>query len=260
MPSHLLEPSGQRPRGGPSAYLGSISGSRHRELPEAAVNSDKSLPGSITSGMVTPVWVEVRCKDREADIPSVSVTDDRCEQHLARGARVGFLRPESTCWTGRSNHRTGRVSSCTRMTPMVGNVTERGCPSPTRIEQVPFRPILFRSRKLSRQLPSASASGKPILRGGRSPEFAPAKAASARARSTAASSKTWAETSCRQASPVTCFVIVPSTATTRMRPASSLRFQALKVLIKSKRDHGIVADESVFPSAIAFANSRRHWL
>jgi hypothetical protein len=32
--------------------------------------------------MVTPAWVEVRCKDREADIPSVSVTDDRCEQHL----------------------------------------------------------------------------------------------------------------------------------------------------------------------------------
>jgi hypothetical protein len=42
-------------------------------------------------------------------------------------------------------------------------MTERGCPSPIRREQFPFRPLLFRSRKLSRLQPLRFGFGKPIL-------------------------------------------------------------------------------------------------
>jgi hypothetical protein len=61
----------------------------------------------------------------------------------------------------RDRRRSRRVSSCTRTTPMVGRVTQRGWPSPTRIEKVSPLPCLLRSRKLSRQRPLRLRLGKP---------------------------------------------------------------------------------------------------
>ena len=87
--------------------------------------------------------------------------------------------------------------------------------------------------------------------------FISAYRASARPRSTAASSNTWAETSVRQERPVTCFVVVPSGATMNMRPALSLVFQRLNALIKSDPYHGTVADRSVSTAASALVTSRR---
>jgi hypothetical protein len=76
-----------------------------------------------------------------------------------------------------------------------------------------------------------------------------------RLRSTAASSKTWEETSFRQESPVTCLVVVPSGATAKTRPAPSLAFQRLNALIKSKLDQGTLTDGSAFSPASASVTS-----
>src|SRR5215216_1365370 len=151
--------------------------------------------------MVTAVWVEVRRKNRKADIPPVTVTDDGCGQHLGPSCHGLLCRTGADLLDG----------------------------------------------------PKQPPKGAGVM-----PEFAPASAARARPRSTAASSKTCAETSCRQASPVTCLVIVPSAATVKMRPASSLRFQALNVLIKSKPEHGTFTDELDSLSARASTKRRRH--
>jgi hypothetical protein len=112
--------------------------------------------------------------------------------------------------------------------------------------------FLFRRRKLSRCRPCACVAGS---RPG--PSSISAYRASARPRSTAASSNTWAETSVRQERPVTCFVVVPSGATMNMRPALSLVFQRLNALIKSDPYHGTVADRSVSTAASASVTSRR---
>ena len=86
---------------------------------------------------------------------------------------------------------------------------------------------LSRSRKPARQRPVRLRLGKLTWRPLRAPAVAWLEAESARLRSTAASSNTCAETSCRHARPVTCLVMVPSGAATNMRPAASLRFQPL---------------------------------
>jgi hypothetical protein len=51
-----------------------------------------------------------------------------------------------------------------------------------------------------------------------------------------------AATSRRQESPVASLVMVPSGSTTKTRPAASLRYQALKALIRSNPDHGTHTD------------------
>jgi hypothetical protein len=73
-------------------------------------------------------------------------------------------------------------------------------------------------------------------------------------------SNTCADTSCRQTSPVTCLVTVPSEATTKTRPAPSLRFQALKALIRSNPDHGTRTCGSTRLAASASVTNRKHWL
>jgi hypothetical protein len=45
--------------------------------------------------------------------------------------------------------------------------------------------------------------------------------------------------------PVTCLVVIPSGATTNMRPALSLGFQRLNALIKSNPDQGTATDMSM---------------
>src|SRR5512132_804129 len=82
---------------------------------------------------------------------------------LARGATTNFPVPGSCSETGRSSRRSRRVSSCTRIVPILGRVTERGWPSPTLIDQAPLLPALLRSRKLSRQRPLRLRLGNPTL-------------------------------------------------------------------------------------------------
>jgi hypothetical protein len=55
-------------------------------------------------------------------------------------------------------------------------------------------------------------------------------------------------------------VLVPSAATTKTRPASSVFFQALNALIRSNPDHGTTIDGSIFFAASASITSRGDWL
>jgi hypothetical protein len=80
---------------------------------------------------------------------------------LARGASTGCPVSESRWATGRSSRRSRRVSSWTRIVPILGSVTERGWPAPTRTEKALLLPCLLRSRKLSRQRPLRFHLGKP---------------------------------------------------------------------------------------------------
>jgi hypothetical protein len=60
--------------------------------------------------------------------------------------------------------------------------------------------------------------------------------------------------------PVTCLVTVPSRATTKTRPASSVLFQALNGLMRSNPDQGTGTDGSSLLAARASVTSRSDWL
>ena len=79
-------------------------------------------------------------------------------------------------------------------------------------------------------------------------------------RSTAASSNTCWHTSARQARPVTIVSTVPSASTVKTRPASSVFFQALNVLIRSNPVHGTPIVGSVLRWVSAVFTIPRHWL
>jgi hypothetical protein len=59
---------------------------------------------------------------------------------------------------------------------------------------------------------------------------------------------------------VACLVTVPSRATMKMRPASSVLFQALNALMRSNPDQGTGTDGSTLLVARASMTSRSDWL
>src|SRR5512132_1955788 len=201
-------------------------------------------------------WVRETARDRRRRLVLSRSVANRI---LARGPRT-CCPVSSSCLTVRSKRRNRRVSSCTRTVPILGKVTERGWLSPTRMQQVPLLFRLLRSRKLSRQRPLRLAFGNPVRPPLRVPARDWAWAASARPKSTAASSNTCAVTSCRHIRPVTCLLLVPSEPTTDTRPASSDVFQALNALIRSNPDQGTDIDGSSLLVLSAELTSRKHWL
>jgi hypothetical protein len=65
------------------------------------------------------------------------------DRTLARGAATASPGCGSRCLMGRSIRRNRLVSSCTRMVPIFGRITDLGCPSPTRIPSRPLGPSCF---------------------------------------------------------------------------------------------------------------------
>jgi len=143
-----------------AADLGPVRSRCHSERDEASVQPNKPVIAG-RSGQVATVGVQVGGLHVEADIPAGPVPTTVANRILARGAILDCPVPVSSWATGRNSRRSRRVSSWTRTTPIVGRVTERGRPSPMRIEQPRPLPCLLRSRKLSRQRPLRFHLGKP---------------------------------------------------------------------------------------------------
>jgi hypothetical protein len=141
----------ERPGRRETADLGSGGGGSYGERGKSTVDPDK--PGVVVgeARWVAAVRVEVRRLDVEADVPASAMPTTGREQdpgprghHELPGASI-VLRDRA------EQPPQPAVSSWTRTVPILGSVTERGWPSPTRIEQAPLLPTLLRSRKLSRQ-------------------------------------------------------------------------------------------------------------
>jgi hypothetical protein len=163
---------------------------------------------------MAPARMVARGLDVQAQIPPVSSPLNSCGKDAGTrsddsltGARVELL--------DRTNHPPQPPGVV--MHPNRPDLRQRNRPGMKLADADPGTAIwslLLRTRKLSWLHPLRLRFGKPTPRSPRS-----AYRARPRLRSTAASSKTWEETSFRQESPVTCLVVVPSGATAKTRPA-----------------------------------------
>ncbi len=165
-----------------------------------------------------------------------------------------------------SIRRSRRVSSWTLTGPIPGRVTDRRPFSPRRImarSPVFVLEVLFRIRNEPRSWFFFLNLGCPTCLPVRLPRRKSVHAFNALPRSTTASSKTCADTSERQARPVTSNSATPEPSTTKRRPAFSVFFHALNALIRSNPVHGIFTAPSSVPpldASRAFRCSRRPWL
>ena len=206
----------------------------HGERGKAAVHPDE--PGIIAgggAGRVAAGGMQVGGSYVEADIPTGTVTADRGEQDLAtrRHHRLPGVGVEMGDRAKVSPQPTGIVVDADRADGRQGHGAGMALPDPDR--EGAALAVLVAEPKPSWTAPLAfppREAGPPALAAA---VFGVGVGESARPRSTAASSNTWAETSCRHPRPVTCLVMVPSGAATKTRPAASPRFQALKALIRS---------------------------
>jgi hypothetical protein len=130
----------------PAGDLHAIGASNNCEDGKATVDPDEPSALVLRSMLMAPAGMEGRSFDVQAHLPSGNPPGDRRGQDS--GARSHHASPGrgSRCLMGRSIRRSRRVSSCTRMVPILGRVTDRGCPSPTRIPSRPLGSLLFRRR------------------------------------------------------------------------------------------------------------------
>lgn len=147
------------------------------------------------------------------------------------------------------------------MRPMPGSVSDRGwSPSPMRIAARPPLGCLLRTRNDGTDVVFFLNRGKPTRLPFRFPVRESDHAVKPLPRSTAASSNTCWHTSVRHRRPVTTGSATPTVSTVNTRPAASVFFHPLKVLIRSNPVQGTVMLGSVRRADSAVLTMRRHWL
>jgi hypothetical protein len=147
--------------GSEAADLHAIGASNNCKDGKATVDPDEPSALVLRSMLMAPAGMEGRSFDVQAHIPSVNAPDDRRGQDSGARCCYGLTRMWVEVLDGSEHPRNRLVSSCTRMVPIFGRITDLGCPSPTRIPSRPLGSFLFRRRTLSRCRPLRLCRGKP---------------------------------------------------------------------------------------------------
>jgi hypothetical protein len=136
--------------GGEPAAEGQRSGRppRHRSQQQLRRRQGHDRPDEpsalvLRSMLMAPAGMVVRSFDVQAHIHQSTRRVTVADRTLTRGPTMASPTRGSRCLMGRSIRRSRRVSSCTRMVPILGRVTDLGCPSPTRIPSRPLGPSCF---------------------------------------------------------------------------------------------------------------------